>query len=57
MNNNEQYIIKMMEAAVEGILKGCDSSEILGMQDYTRGMRDGMEIIMNNIKMLKEILR
>ena len=57
MSSNEQYIIKMMEAAVDGVLKGCDASEILGMQDYTRGMRDGMEIIMNNIKMLKEILK
>ena len=57
MSSNEQYIIKMMEAAVDGVLKGCDASEILGMQDYTRGMRDGLEIIMNNIKMLKEILK
>ena len=56
MTSNEQYIIRMMEAAVDGILKGCDASEILGMPDYTRGMRDGMEIIMNNIKELKEFL-
>ena len=57
MNSNEQYIIRMMEAAVDGVLKGCDASEIMGMPDYTRGMRDGMEIIKNQIKHLKESIK